>query len=255
MSGWMQGRYLDRLGVDWTGPADLEGLCRLHRAHLEHVPFENLSIHLGEPIVLDEVEIVAKIVVRRRGGFCYELNGGFAWLLRSLGYRVDFLEAGVFNPEGQPGRHFDHMVLRVHLADPWLADVGFGDNHLEPLPLATGVDHLDPSGLFRLVDTPAGTKVVDLWRHGVPQYRLSLEAQPLSAFEEMCRFHQTPPTHFTQNTICSLATARGRVTLRDRTLIVSEDGGRQERELESDDELRRCYRDSFGLDLHLLPPV
>jgi N-hydroxyarylamine O-acetyltransferase len=252
----MRDQYLDRLGVTWAGPADLEGLRRLHRAHLEHVPFENLSIHLGEPIVLDEVELVAKIVVRHRGGFCYELNGAFAWLLRSLGYRVDFLEAGVFTPEGIPGRPFDHMVLRVHLEEPWLADVGFGDNHLEPLPLATGDDHLDPTGRFRLVETPAATTAVDLWRDGVPQYRLSLEAHPLPAFEEMCRFHQSAPeSHFTRNTICSLPTPGGRTTLRGRTLIVSDDGGRHERDLDDDDELRRGYQDIFGIELPVSPSL
>ena len=253
--GWMLDRYLDRLKVDWDGRADLHALRRLHRCHLGQVPFENLSVHLGEPVVLDFVELVAKIVVRRRGGFCYELNGGFAWLLRSLGYTVDLLEASVFNAEGTPGPHFDHLVLRVHLEEPWLVDVGFGDNHTEPLPLRIDVDHVDPSGVFRLVGVPGAGQgdFVDVLRDDKPQYRLALQAQPLSAFDEMCRFHRTSPeSHFTRNTVCSLPTPRGRATLRGRTLIVAEDGSRLERQLD-DDDLLACYRDTFGIELQHPP--
>jgi N-hydroxyarylamine O-acetyltransferase len=255
--GWMADRYLERLEIDWGGVPDLAGLRRLHRHHLEHVPFENLSVHLGEPVVLDFVELVAKIVVRRRGGFCYELNGGFAWLLRSLGYRVDLLEAGVFGAKGAPGPHFDHLVLRVHLDEPWLADVGFGDNNLEPLPLRTGVDHSDPGGVFRLVDAAddRGAEAVDVLRDGAPQYRLAPTAHPLSAFEPMCRFHQSSPeSHFTRNIVCSRPTRRGRTTLSGRTLVVTENGSRREREL-ADDELLACYRDTFGIELPRPPEL
>jgi N-hydroxyarylamine O-acetyltransferase len=253
----MARRYLERLSVGGPGAPDQETLRRLHRRHLETVPFENLSIHLGEPILLDEVELVAKIVDRHRGGFCYELNGAFGWLLRRLGYQVDLLEAGVFN-DGRPGPRFDHLVLRVRLAgatdsdQPFLVDVGFGDNHLEPLLLQPGVDQVDPAGTFRL-DAVAGCDFVDLRRDGRLQYRLELRPHPLAAFEAMCRYHQSSPdSHFTRNTVCSRATTRGRVTLRSRTLIVTEDGHRTERELDGG-ELLACYRENFGLDLPRLP--
>ena len=71
-------RYLHRLGADRT-----TALADLHERHLRTIPFENLSVHLGEPIVLDEDAFVAKVVDRHRGGFCYELNGAFAALLRA----------------------------------------------------------------------------------------------------------------------------------------------------------------------------
>ena len=77
-------RYLQR--IDYSGPTvpTLETLSALHQAHLLAVPFENLDIHLGRAIVLDEEALYDKIVERRRGGFCYELNGLFAALLRAL---------------------------------------------------------------------------------------------------------------------------------------------------------------------------
>jgi N-hydroxyarylamine O-acetyltransferase len=77
--------YLDRVGATAPTVSDAAGLRALHRAHQLTVPFENLSIHLAEPISLDERDLIDKIVHRRRGGFCYELNGTFALLLEALG--------------------------------------------------------------------------------------------------------------------------------------------------------------------------
>jgi arylamine N-acetyltransferase len=124
--------YLDRIGFDNQRPPvpDAATLRALHRAHLLTVPFENLDIHLGRPIVLDLAALERKLVGERRGGFCYELNGTFAALLRQLGYEVWLLEARVRTSEGQGfGPPFDHLLLRVRCQDgpeEWLADVGFG---------------------------------------------------------------------------------------------------------------------------------
>src|SRR6188474_3432296 len=87
--------YLER--IDYRGPLDptAETLRRLQVAHLRAVPFENLSIHAGEPITLEDGALFEKIVERRRGGFCYEVNGLFAALLRGLGFEVSMLAAGV----------------------------------------------------------------------------------------------------------------------------------------------------------------
>src|SRR5215468_1867636 len=119
--------YLTRIGVPQPAAADAAALRWLHRAHLLAVPFENLSIHLGEPISLDPGDLLAKVVGRRRGGFCYELNGAFALLLEALGFGVRRVAARVYGG-GKLGPPFDHLCLAVRPADdgaPWLADVGF----------------------------------------------------------------------------------------------------------------------------------
>src|SRR6267142_3850477 len=125
--------YLKR--INYTGPlaVSAETLRLLQVAHLRTVPFENLSIHSGEPILLNDEALFEKIVRRRRGGFCYELNGLFAALLRGLGFEVAMLSAQVANSEGVFGPDFDHMTLVVTLRETWLVDVGFGDSFLEPL--------------------------------------------------------------------------------------------------------------------------
>ena len=127
--------YLNRINYDGTVAPTAETLRQLHLAHLLSVPFENLSIHAGEQIVLEDEALFRKIVSRRRGGFCYELNGLFAALLRALGFEVAMLSAQVANDDGGFSRDFDHMTLMVTSEQRWLVDVGFGDSFIEPLSL------------------------------------------------------------------------------------------------------------------------
>jgi N-hydroxyarylamine O-acetyltransferase len=219
--------------------------------HLRTVPFENLSIALGEPIVLTEEALLEKIVDRRRGGFCYELNGLFGMVLAALGYRTTYLGARVFQPEGL-GPPFDHLALRVDCPEPWLVDVGFGRHALHPLRLDVRTDQADPDGVYRLVDTDEGD--VDVWRDGRPQYRAELRPRGLLDCEATCWWHQTSPrSHFTQSSVCSLLTEQGRVTLSEGVLIRTEDGERREQTLTSEADELDAYRTWFGIELDRVP--
>ena len=143
--------YLERINYHGALTPTAETLRELQVAHLLAVPFENLSIHSGEPIVLEDQALFEKIVERRRGGFCYELNGLFAALLRSLGFKVEMLSAGVANSEGEFGPDFDHMALLVTLEKRWLADVGFGDSFREPLLLDEREIQIQGERAYRIV--------------------------------------------------------------------------------------------------------
>src|SRR6266478_8398002 len=138
---------IDRSSIDRSG---IDLLRSLHRAHLFTVPFENLDIPLGRKIVCDEARILHKIVNEHRGGFCYELNGAFAALLRVLGFRVTLLSGRVARAEGGYSPEFDHLTLRVDLEEPWLADVGFGDCFLEPLRLESRLEQEQSGRVYRL---------------------------------------------------------------------------------------------------------
>src|ERR1041384_4114649 len=146
--------YLDR--INYRGPlnTDAETLRQLHIAHLRNVPFENLSIHAHEPIVLNDESLFKKIVTRRRGGFCYELNGLFAALLRALGFQVTMLSAEVANTDATFSAPFDHMTLLVTLDERWLVDVGFGDSFIEPLRLDEHGPQIQGDRAYRI--EPAG---------------------------------------------------------------------------------------------------
>jgi arylamine N-acetyltransferase len=106
--------YLARLGVD-AEPPSVDGLIRLHRAHVERVAYETLWIHLGERWGIGVDESMARVATRRRGGYCYHLNGAFGGLLRALGYDVTRHVGGVHGPDGPAEASMtNHLVLTVH---------------------------------------------------------------------------------------------------------------------------------------------
>ncbi len=246
--------YLDRIGAARPAAPDADALRALHLGHLRAVPFENLAIHLGEEIVLAEKPLLDKIVGARRGGFCYELNGAFAMLLRALGYEVDLLAGRVFGPDG-PGIPYDHLALRVHTpGGSWLADVGFGRNSHLPLRWDSRAEQSDPAGVFRIEETAEGD--LDVLRDGTPQYRLEQRPRAYAEFEVGCWWHQTSPkSHFTRSLVCSRLTETGRVTLSGRTLVITgADGAREERQVE-EGEVLAAYREYFGIVLEREPVV
>lgn len=222
--------YLERFGCPGPHAPDAATLGRLHLAHLRAVPFENLDITLGRPIELDLERLFDKIVRRRRGGFCYELNGLFAWLLGRLGYRVQMLSGRVWG-ETDFGPEFDHMLLLVDLAGPVVADVGFGDSFLLPRPL-DAVPRQEHGRSYRFVGHGAGHALERRvgaadWQ---PQYCFTTQPRALADFAPMCRWQQTAPESvFTGKTVCSRATADGRVTLAGGRLIVTRGEAREER--------------------------
>lgn len=215
-----------------------------------NVPFENLSIHRREPIVLNDDALFEKIVLRRRGGFCYELNGLFAALLSELGFKVTKLSAEVATDQGEFSPPFDHMTLLVTLEDRWLADVGFGDSFREPLLLDEREPQAQGNGeAFRIEEADNYLVMSRRSANGEwqPQYRFNLESYGYPDYQEMCLFHQTSPqSHFTQKRICSLATVEGRISLSDLQLITTRNGGRETAEI-AEDQYAKVLREKFGV--------
>jgi N-hydroxyarylamine O-acetyltransferase len=247
--------YLGRIGVSRPLALDAGALRDLHRAHQMAVPFENLSIHLGESISLDEADLIHKIVGRRRGGFCYELNGAFACLLECLGAQVKRVSARVYGGDGEMGPPFDHLALVVRLPDgsgPWLTDVGFGGHSTYPLLADARAEQADPGGRFLLADAPDGD--VDVVKDGQPQYRLELRERALDDFVPTCWWQQTSPlSHFTRSVICSRLTEDGRISVSGRRLIRTAGEQRVEENLPDDQAVLAAYRDLFGIELNSVP--
>lgn len=246
--------YLKRINYTGSRVPNAETLRALQVAHLLSVPFENLSIHASEPIVLNEDALFTKIVERRRGGFCYEANGLFAGLLRALGFEVEMLSAGVAKRDGGFGPDFDHMALMVALDQRWLADVGFGDSFLEPLLLDSREDQVQGTRTFRISEDGEHLILHRRIRDGAwePQYRFTLQPHSFPDYEEMCRYQETSPeSHFTKGRICSLATEDGRVTLSDMRFITTTgpEDDREELLLESQEEYNRILRERFDIVL------
>jgi N-hydroxyarylamine O-acetyltransferase len=242
--------YLDRIRYDGPTAPTPETLRGIHRAHMLAVPFENLDIHLAIPIALSVPHFYEKIVARRRGGFCYELNGLFAWLLAALGWRVTLLSARVAS-SGRLSPEFDHLLVLVEGEGRWIADVGFGDSFLEPIRLEPGLDGKHDENGYALVDDH-GTWTIQRLRSGAreTQYVFSLASRRLDEFQERSVFQQTSPeSHFTRAPVASIPTPTGRVTLSGRTLIVTSRERRDERELVKPTEYRSILANDFGIEL------
>ena len=257
--------YLRRIGAQHPAWPTVDVLRDLHLRHLRTVPFENLSIHLGEEIVLEEKRLFDKVVGEHRGGFCYELNGLFGALLAALGFDVTLLAARVYGDEGRLGIPYDHLALRVRTVDggDWVADVGFGSNSHYPLEFGNRGEQEDPAGTFRVMeaDRERGAREfgdLDVLRDGKPQYRLEVRPRVLGDFVAGVWWHSTSPTsHFTQSLVCSrVAESGGRITLSGHKLMVtSAEGEREETELETDEEVLAAYRERFGMELGRAPEL
>ena len=248
--------YLERIGLPRPGRPDrpdAEYLRRLHGRHVRTVPFENLSIHLGEDVPLDEDALFDKIVTQRRGGYCYELNGLLAALLRALGYRVSLLAVRVHGGDSGFGPPFDHLALRVDLDEPWLADVGFGRHTEFPLRLDDRGEQKDPGGVFRTEETPDGD--LDVYRDGAPEYRIEQRPRELADFTIAHGFQRfSPSSHFARSPFCTILTDTGIITLAGRRLITTtQDGVRSEETLEDDAQVLAAYRTHFGVALDRVP--
>lgn len=250
-------QYLARIHYEGPFQPDYETLKGFQAAHLFSVPFENLDIvplhrriHLGVSALWD------KIVVTNRGGFCYELNGLFGWLLQQAGFEVRFLNARVFNSSGEPGIEFDHLALLVGPpSNPgaWLADVGFGDSFIEPLRLGTTGEQTQGLRGYRLEGISEGYVV---WQRDYDsswsrEYVFDTSARRFPEdYEAACLYHQqSPDSSFTHRGIASIAVPEGRITLEEGKLITTTLGRREERAIEGKREYDTLLRKHFGIVL------
>lgn len=225
-------QYLQRIHVDKVKDHSLEELTKLQNQHMLHVPFENLDVMHHVPISLDVEAYYKKIVCNYRGGFCYELNGLFNWLLQKLGFQSQLVSATVNRPDGTWARAGSHACVIVELDLPYLVDVGFGDSARTPLPL-TGEIREDVSGTFRVQKVSGQT--YDVERKQVEGHnwntliRVDMKRMNLKGFEAACDFNQTSPdSPFTQKEIVTLATLEGRITLSGNSLTITRHSDKQQ---------------------------
>lgn len=250
--------YLERIRIKTIRRTNYAFLAQLQLNHLMAVPFENLDIRQGIKIILDERRFYEKIVHRHRGGFCYELNGLFCWLLAELGFSVSMASGRVYiAPDDRFSPEFDHMVLLVQMDKTFLVDVGFGDCFRKPLALPDGLEE-DVSGMYRIVPPLPDQDVYLLQRRDKDKwqsvYSFTLYPRQLIDFSEMCVFNQTSPnSHFTQQTICSAATEKGRVTLSEDSLTITEDDNLQKKPVDSREMFQQLLADIFEISLDVQP--
>lgn len=277
--------YFQRIGFHSScHKADLATLKLIHKLHVMAIPFENLSIHCGERIIMDLEVIFSKIVRSSRGGWCLENNYLFGWVLREMGFDATTLGSRVFNSIisdfGSVNSHLIHKVIIDGKA--YVADVSFGVSSQirEPLELISGKDQAQAAGVFCLIEkgdtwilekTCRKPKVLNpefansslVSREETKQiYCFLLEPCDKEHFSKMNHLLQTDPTClFTNKSICSLQTPTGFKALIGWTY--SEVTYKPEEEMDvvdmrniAEDELEQVLREQFNVKLqNKLKPV
>ena len=178
-----------------TGPATLELLAGLQLAHLVTVPFENLHVFHHRGVRTDVEWSYPKIVERKRGGWCFEVNGCFGALLRAVGFDVDYISCNVWNEPDGWGPPFDHLGLVVRIdGERWFADVGFGDNCLVPLPIRDG-EHASTPRLAHVEVADGAFELTELTPDGgwLKQLRGELRPVQLAEFEPRSEYLEHAP--------------------------------------------------------------
>lgn len=254
-------RYLARLGVDPTEELDptFETVERLQSAHVRTVPFETLSItgdpygdRSGEGVTLELEALYEKLVERERGGFCFELNGLFGWLLAELGFDVDRIAACVLDDDGDPRPPANHHALLVDFDRPHVVDVGLGLPKLrEPLPVGGRVGP-DGAGIeWRTVesDRPDAEYVVQTRSKGAwdDRYIFTTDPRPLSYFAATCDHLATAPeSTFTGDPTVNVGTERGYKRLTTETFTEVSGGEKRERAV-APEAYRDTLESEFGI--------
>ncbi|HRB14595.1 MAG TPA: arylamine N-acetyltransferase [Nitrospira sp.] len=243
--------YLARIGYQGSVVPSMETLRGLHLAHVLTVPFENLDIHLGRPISLDPSDLFRKIVISRRGGYCFELNGLFALLLEELGFVVTRLAARVLYGT-EDVRPRSHQVLLVHLdGERWLVDVGFGGQGLrEPFLLVAGLEHRQGPDQFRLATDERGEHVLQchIEKAWTNLYSFTLDPWLPVDYQFANYYHShAPESPFVQRWMCTMPTLNGRKIFTEKLLKVRGPEGVHKLHVTSEVECKQLLQEHFGL--------
>ena len=244
------GAYLRRIGLAAAPAADLEGLRTLHFAHATSIPFENLDIQLGLPIRLDLASLQAKLVARRRGGYCFEHNTLFQAALKSLGFEAMACEARVrFGALEISSR--SHMLLLVHLEGAiWLCDVGFGgEGLLHPVPL-DGAAHTQFLNTYRVAEERR-LRVLQSFHDDAWTDLYAFEPEPRFPIDFIVGNHYTstyPDSRFLTTLTAQLPGPEVRRILRNRAYAELRGEQAEGREL-APGEVIPMLRDVFGIDV------
>jgi len=246
-------KYLERIG--YNGPLDgsARTLSALQEAHVHTVPYENLDILMGRRLSLEIPDLYQKIVVHRRGGYCFELNGLFGWLLRKLSYPVtDYFARFLRDETTIPMRR--HRVLRVEAeGQTYICDVGVGGpSPARPLLLVESLVQRQGDEAYRFQKDPLLGWVVQEFRHGEwsPYYSFTEDPQLPVDFVATSYYCETSPDSiFRKEAMISIRTAEGRNTVAGKEFRIFSRDGVRTFVPETEEAYREALRTYFGIVL------
>jgi N-hydroxyarylamine O-acetyltransferase len=253
-------QFLEHIAYHGALKLDVSLLKNVHRLFLQRIPYENFDIHLGCTLLLSEEASVRKIVLERRGGWCYEMNTLLCWALRELGFTAWYASAAINRAVRGDLANGNHLVVIVQLeGDLWLCDAGFGNGLVEPIPIQVGV--FDSAWMQVRLERQG-----DVWffhadpRFGGGSFDFRLEPKALSDFQERCTWLQTSSdSGFVKSTVCMRHDDQGILALRGAVLSEIRVDGEQQRTLSDAaafvDVLRTYFRLEFPEAEQLWPAI
>jgi len=246
-------QYLKRIEYRGNVKTDLNCLMQLHKSHVMAIPFEALDAQLGRKINLDIPSVFEKVIVQKRGGYCYELNHLFHTLLTTIGFENHLISARVYD-DGKYGPAFDHMAIVVNLDGEWLVDVGYGDLFIEPIRLQHNLEQEDHFKFYKIQRLNTHEAILhESLKKNIDyriRYLLDTRKRQIADFEEQNRFKQSSPdSHFVKNRICTIATKTGRKTILNETFKVKQNENLMSRVIENEKDLHQILAQEFDIRL------
>lgn len=240
--------YLNRIGHNGPVRPDLDCLRKVHLGQVLSVPYENIDVQLGHPLDQDIEKIFHKVVVKERGGWCFELNGLLGWALGEIGFEVQRVSAGIRRDERGDAAFGNHLILLVRLDRPYLADHGMGDGLRQPIPLVPG-DHPQGNLTYHLEKTQD-----DFWRfrnHALA-YPPNFDFKETSADETLiaaknAALQVVPESVFVQNLICQIMDRETVTCLTGRVLRHNSLAGVRKTLLHTSADLEQTLSKVFGI--------
>jgi N-hydroxyarylamine O-acetyltransferase len=246
------GKYLERIGnPKVTGP-NLETLDALILAQQRSVPFENLDVYdAGADISLEITQLYDKIVTRRRGGYCFELNSLFYSLLKSLGFDCHPVAARVvwFAQGVMPISHRATVVTIGGVR--YFCDVGFGGpSPNRALKLDTEEPQSCGANTFKFEKKDGKNFIIYRLTDTGKEQLLMFSDEPYEpvdflAFNEYQSKNKN--SGFKRMRMLNLSTADGAISLNDRTLRIHKNGEVTETVLDTEDKLRQAIKEHYGI--------
>lgn len=242
--------YLNR--IDYSQPInpDLTTLGSLMKAQLQTVPFENLDQQMGITVSTSLDRVYEKVVLQQRGGWCFELNGLFGWVLKEIGFDVSMLAGHVGPDRPRPGETGDHMLLLVNCDGPHLVDVGFGGGPNEPVPLQPDTISQPPYTISISKEDAGFYKYSELADGNEGTYWFTLDKVDICHFEPANHRLQSDPGSPFRRTLTAQRRVRNQhIVLRGLVKKTIDQAGTTEQQLSDEKALVDCLRTDFGLDV------
>lgn len=242
--------YLKRINYTQSLNINDNVLAELHKNHIYQIPFENLDVYFKRIFDLDIEKVYKKIITDKRGGFCYELNLLFNWLLTEIGFSSRIIAARIFNEDGTLGPAFDHMSVYVKTEKEFLVDVGYGDLFVTPIEIKTG-EQYDGRNYFKIEEWNHQEYLISMSTDGIEylrRYIFSLAFVEPNDFSSICLDKQiNPESYFVKNVICTKPTDTGRLTIFNEKFIEKKDKSRTESLIHGEDSLKMYLKNKFQI--------